>query len=148
MAQVSPRFWERVEKSAGCWLWIGYLDPQHGYGKWNPRSGGSPQHAHRVAYEQLVGPVPEGLHLDHLCRVRRCVNPDHLEPVTPRENNRRGYGFAGVHARKTHCPQGHAYDAANTYLYRGMRMCSTCRKARNEDANRKRSQERAARRSA
>lgn len=87
---------------------------------------------HRIAYELLVGPIPDGLQLDHLCRVRNCVNPDHLEPVTGQENMRRGY-----FGTKTHCPNGHAYDEANTYIFsntRGRhRQCRTCTNQRTRD---------------
>jgi len=84
-----PRFWARVDKAApgGCWIWTGAVEGK-GYGA--PSINGVKRPAHRLAYEDLVGPVPEGLHLDHLCRVRRCVNPAHLEPVTSRENTLRG----------------------------------------------------------
>ena len=83
--------------------------------------------AHRLAYELARGPIPEGLTLDHLCRNRICVNPAHLEPVTMRENIRRG--IKGV--LTTHCPQGHAYDAENTYITEsGWRVCRTCKRER------------------
>lgn len=84
-----PAFWDRVDKDGpgGCWIWTGSVEGK-GYG--HPTIAGKKHPAHRLAYELLVGPVPEGLHLDHLCRVRRCVNPEHLEPVTSRENSLRG----------------------------------------------------------
>lgn len=80
------KFWSNVDKAsaAPCWIWIGYRHPTSGYGRHRNRQ------AHRVVYEKLVGPIPEGLVLDHLCRVRECVNPDHMDPVTDRENLRRG----------------------------------------------------------
>ena len=81
--------------------------------------------AHRFAYELLIGPIPDGLQIDHLCRVPLCVNVAHLEPVTNRVNTVRGK--AGLRQRtKTHCPRGHAYDAANTRLYKGGRYCRAC----------------------
>ncbi len=120
------RFWAKVEKTPTCWLWRAGKD-HLGYGQ--IRRDGSHAKAHRVAYDLLVGPIPDGLELDHLCRVRNCVNPAHLEPVTHAENVRRG--LSGQRQRaKTHCPAGHPYDAENTYVApRGDRGCRACRMA-------------------
>jgi hypothetical protein len=113
-----------------CWKWGRHLNPQ-GYGK----SGG--KLAHRRAYQLAIGPIPGGLVLDHLCRTRRCVNPLHLELVTSAENTRRGdlNGYAKRQLAKTHCPQGHPYDEANTYMHvhaRGRsRRCRICNTTRN-----------------
>lgn len=118
----AERFWPKVDKRGpnGCWLWTGRLF-SNGYGCFMLK--GRSLLAHRVAFE-WQGDIPEGLHLDHLCRVRACVNPAHLEPVTIQENNRR------ASAAKTHCPYGHPYNESNTYVWRGGRYCRTCRHAR------------------
>jgi hypothetical protein len=124
------RFWERVTVTeSGCWLWDGYLTDE-GYGRLGRAL------AHRLAWEWLRGPIPPELTIDHLCRVRRCVNPAHLEPVTMQENGRRGDGFAGRHARQTTCVNGHPFTLENTYNYtqgrwhHGRRMCRACDAAR------------------
>ena len=111
-----------------CWIWTGAKHPD-GYGRIGvgSRTDGSRRSrgAHVVAYELLVGPIPEGLHLDHLCRTPSCVRPDHLEPGTPAENLLRGQGWAARNARKTKCPAGHNYDGR----VGDRRTCSQCRKA-------------------
>lgn len=126
----AQRFWSKVEKTGGCWLWTANKFVG-GYGSFRPTGsrGASPVRAHRWAYEHIVGPIPTGYQIDHLCRVRHCVNPEHLEPVTQAENIRRGIaGFvAGARQRaKTHCPQGHPYDSANTYVLGRRRVCRLC----------------------
>lgn len=121
------RFMAKVDKDApnGCWLWTAALD-DGGYGVFGVTSSCT-RKAHRFAYENLVGPIPAGLQLDHLCRVRNCVNPDHLEPVTPRVNVLRGVGPTAKNAAKTHCIHGHPFDAKNTYTDpRGRRDCRKC----------------------
>lgn len=87
--------------------------------------------AHRVVYEEVVGRIPEGMQLDHLCRVRNCVNPEHLRPVTIKENVLAlgSLSLPRLNLDKTHCPQGHAYDDANTIKWRGERACRACRRA-------------------
>ena len=116
------RFFSKVEKQEdGCWIWQAGKT-SWGYGTFSLNSRSLP--AHRASYEHFVGPIPKGLHVDHLCEVRACVNPAHLEPVTIKENVRRA---SKGHAAKTHCPRGHEYDEANTYLWRGNRVCRTCR---------------------
>lgn len=119
-------FWGKVKKTPTCWLWTGATS-EKGYGHFG--AGGRSRLAHRVAYELIVGVIPEGLTIDHLCRVRNCVNPDHLEPVTGAENTRRGH--AGKHfADRTRCPKGHPYDEQNTrYSKRGTRVCKACQDA-------------------
>jgi hypothetical protein len=136
------RFWRFVEKlDNGCWAWKG-AKSSSGYGKfW---SGTREMVAHRFGYELLVGEIPPGLDLDHLCRVRDCVNPDHLEPVTRQENLRRGNvgGYRdspasapSLNRAKTHCKYGHEFTPENTYVNttkRGTehRQCRTCHRLR------------------
>ena len=122
---IEERFWPKVRKTDGCWLWEG--SKTFGYGKIGPGARAlSPVAAHRVSYELLVGPIPEGMELDHLCRVPACVRPDHLEPVTHTENVLRGIGASAVNARKDHCKRGHPFDAENTLHVSGTRRCRTC----------------------
>lgn len=112
------------EPNSGCWLWSGALDPC-GYGR--IARNGKEQKAHRVSYYLAKGPIPDGLELDHLCRVRACVNPDHLEAVTHKVNAQRGLAGAYL-AERTHCPQGHPYDEENTYLWGPEKRWRKCRK--------------------
>lgn len=126
------RFWSKVDRVADtelCWLWRSSLS-RDGYGRFyvdGRRSTRRRVQAHRFAYEDVVGPIPEGLTLDHLCRMRSCVNPYHLEPVTNRENIQRGV----VIRAPSHCPQGHAYDTANTrFRPDGRRRCAECYRIR------------------
>lgn len=130
---AEERFWQKVDRRGGsdCWPWLGNRVKTHcgmEYGLF--RHGSLVTCAHRFAYRFLVGPIPEGLDLDHLCRNTLCVNPKHLEPVTKAENNYRGNSWSGRNTRKTHCPQGHPYDEANTYLWRGHRICRACSRER------------------
>ena len=130
------RFWAKVDKSGECWLWTGALLQKGGYGAF--RLWPSTVRAHRFSYELAKGSIPEGLELDHLCRVHACVNSDHLEAVTRRENLLRGNGPSGINARKTHCPQGHEYNSENTsYSPAGWRSCRECariKKRTNKDS--------------
>jgi hypothetical protein len=95
---------------------------------------------HRYAYEALVGPIPDGKQIDHLCRNRACCNPEHLEPVTIQENIRRGEGPQAINARKTHCIRGHALSGDNLYLVpkSGRRNCVICRQAASNRADERR----------
>lgn len=121
--ELPGRFKSRVQQRPdGCWEWLGHID-RAGYGGY--KSGGHYWMAHRFAYETLVGPIPEGLEIDHLCRVRACVNPDHLEPVTHTVNIRRRF------TDYTHCVNGHEFTEANTYTRpSGHRDCRICIRAR------------------
>ncbi len=120
------------EPNSGCWLWTGYLD-HDGYGQFTAYAIGRRAvqiRAHRWSYEHFRAPIPEGLQIDHCCRVRCCVNPSHLEPVTCKVNVHRGKGLAVQNIKKTHCPKGHPYDESNT-LHQGKetaRRCRICRR--------------------
>lgn len=127
MLTTEERFWAKVSKTETCWLWQG-KDNGDGYG--TLETEGRRMYAHRYAYELLVGPIPVGLQIDHLCRVRHCVNPDHMETVTNKENTLRGENFIAQQARRTHCPKGHIYDLFNTRWWQGMRFCRTCQNGR------------------
>lgn len=118
---VLARFEAKVEVTPTCWLWAG-ARTTGGYGLL--KVAGRPEYVHRLAYEHHVGPVPAGLQLDHLCRVRHCVNPAHLEAVTGAENTRRGEP-----ARRTHCPHGHAKQIHMRRDRRGKPYCVACSRA-------------------
>ncbi len=130
---LADRFWEKVQKTEGCWYWTASLRG-NGYGQIyigeRPGQSAYIAPAHRVAYELLVGPIPEGLQIDHLCRNPRCVNPSHLEPVTSKENSLRGVSPSAFNSRKARCSRGHVFDGLNTYRYQnGKRGCRTCNAA-------------------
>ncbi len=125
---------------SGCWIWTSLIAP-NGYAVLYDGAKGRKQPAHRIAYEIFVGMVPFGLELDHLCRVRHCVNPEHLEAVTHLENVRRGIaaikkkrgifpkGAGGWQKLNTHCPKGHLYSGENLYVSpKGFRACRECRR--------------------
>ena len=171
LVSIDPaRFWTKVDKSGDCWLWQG----SHGRSGTYAIPNGPIQRttAHRISFVLSGGSIPDGYHLDHLCRTTLCVNPAHLEPVTPAENNRRNrmqtchkghpkpldgdrrecreckseaqrarraaeraanppQPLGAYQLSKTHCPQGHPYDAENTYTTRdGKRMCRECMRTR------------------
>lgn len=125
---LEERFWSKVEKTDACWLWKG-AKTSGGYGQLFKKkiAGRSWKYvAHRLSYEMHIGPIPEGLQLDHLCRVHACVNPAHLEPVTQKENGLRGISIFAENARKTHCSKGHPYSGENLVKRQKGRQCRTC----------------------
>jgi hypothetical protein len=124
---IAPdEFWASVQRRGDidCWPWVGRIDHK-GYGEYRPYFGGREYslRAHRVSYELLVGPIPDGLVIDHLCRVRNCVNPAHLEPVTNQENVRRGFAAE----QRSTCRNGHPYEPGSYRLRSGRwRICRAC----------------------
>lgn len=142
---------DKVEKVGGCWMWRGAIY-RNGYGVFTVKSdkGWTNTLAHRWAYSHLVGPIPDGMDLDHTCHNsdpscpngyeclhRRCVNPAHLEPVTHRVNMLRGNTVASQHAAKTHCVNGHPLTGENLRVRRGVRECIECSRAQARVASRK-----------
>lgn len=127
--RVLDRVLASIEKpEEGCWLFLGSLD-RDGYGTVGVPGLGT-RRVHRIAHAVLIGPIPEGMEIDHLCRVRNCINPSHLEAVTRRVNSLRSESFAAINARKTHCAKGHPYSRENTYLRKGGgRTCRICNDA-------------------
>lgn len=123
--RTAEKFWAYVEKTNNCWLWRGSLNNQ-GYG--NVRWFNKTLKAHRVAYELTYSSIPEGLDLDHLCRTRNCVNPEHLEPVTRQENILRGEGVAAEYLKRTHCKKGHEYAVTGFWVWKNSRarICKIC----------------------
>lgn len=138
---IMDRLKEKFEVTEnGCWNWIASKHPRGGYGMIYYE--GRCQRAHRVAYQVMVGPVPEGLELDHLCHNPSCINPAHLEPVTHQENMMRGHLSNRL---KTHCKFGHPFDEQNTIpINNGRRMCRTCNNERKRQQRAKASAARAA----
>lgn len=124
---MASRFWSKVDTSGACWLWTA-AKTSGGYGTF--KVAGRQVLAHRIMYEWAFGSIPDGLPLDHVCRVRHCVNPRHLEPVTTRENVLRGEGITSRNAVKTHCVAGHEFTVANTYTPPKRPNCRECRKCR------------------
>lgn len=128
-AALTDRFWAKVVQDGDGWIWTGARNSK-GYGQWAVT--GRSRSVHRLAYEAFVGPIPARLVLDHLCRRRTCLNPDHLEPVTDAENSRRsGLVLSSINAAKTHCLRGHPLSGDNLVMKkrgtrRPVRNCREC----------------------
>lgn len=129
MPSIIERMMENVAvEEDGCWEWCGATC---GHGKYGAiRTPDGMKYVHRVSYEAFIGDIPDGMQVDHLCRNRTCVNPEHLEAVSHYENMRRGSAWA-VNKGKTHCPSGHPYSGDNLYINpSGGRECRTCKRLR------------------
>ena len=126
---VEDRFFSKVEEvESGCWEWQAGGNGV-GYGVFHPTREKKVL-SHRWCYEHIIGKIPEGLYLDHLCRNRGCCNPEHLEPVTHRENILRGKNPPADNKVKTHCINGHEFNKENTYVWQGERTCRSCANSR------------------
>ena len=115
------RFYNKVDKTQTCWNWTAGINYK-GYSKFG--YNGKTVYGHRFIYEQIIGPIAQGLQIDHLCRNRKCVNPEHLEAVTLAENLRRQHLEPNSNGMKTNCPKGHEYTRTDS---RGKRVCQTCK---------------------
>jgi hypothetical protein len=133
---LEERFWAKVDRLGDdeCWPWLAAVHGRGGYGVICSGKRGHKVMAHRVAYELLVGPIPEGLVIDHLCENPLCVNPAHMEPVQNGVNVVRGHSPTALNARKTHCLRGHLLDERNTYRPGNHRYCRTCTRLRKRGA--------------
>jgi len=119
------RFWNKVKKSNNCWLWIASVNYK-GYGEFRFKK--KLVKAHRFSYEISKGFIPKDMTIDHLCRNRACVNPEHLECVPMKENVLRGISFSAINSRKTHCKRGHEFTKENTIIRKLGRECRICKK--------------------
>ena len=133
---MSPNTVERIHKrsiinpNTGCWDWQGYLTPR-GYGLFS--LGNKTTQVHRASYEAIVGLIPTGLTIDHLCHNKGCVNPNHMEPVTAKVNVLRGDTITGNNARKVVCIRGHPLSGTNLRIYRGLRVCRACKRLASQE---------------
>ena len=137
LTKTDEFLWARIEPEpmSGCWIWIGDRS-RYGYGRltWQKNKRRTYRHVHQLFYQAFRDPVPDGLELDHLCRLPACCNPWHLQAVTHQENVLRGNSCAAKDSRATHCPQGHPYDTVNTLRRKnGARICRTCSRCRCRD---------------
>lgn len=130
---VMTRILRNVVEVDGCWIWQGATT--NGYGRISDGMG-KVGLTHRIAYEHLVGPIPDGLVIDHLCRNTRCCNPECLQAVPSQVNTLRGIGITAVNAVKTHCIRDHEFTPENTVVRGGRRYCQAC--VRMHNANRRR----------
>lgn len=142
VTSLPGRFWEKVNKTDSCWLWTAYTS-HNGYGRFMYER--KVEAAHRLSYIDRHGEIPDGLEIDHLCRVRHCVNPDHLEAVTRQVNVRRGLvpSIASAqftafnlkrHSERTHCKRGHEFTPENTRVSPTGRECKACKVVRRREA--------------
>ena len=130
---VKERFEKKwcPEPNSGCWIWLGMGHSENGYGLFRFGGRGKCYLAHRISYEFYVGKIPDGLELDHKCENKLCVNPDHLEPVTHKENMLRMYARK---VPKTRCKYGHIFSVENTYVRSdGTRSCICCSRIRGKE---------------
>ncbi len=130
LAALTPlqRFWKQIDTSGECWIWTGKTRPD-GYARIGVDRGHMP--VHRFAYEAFVGPIPDDMHVDHLCRTRACARPDHLEVVTQAENNRRAVAVRKPTEPKAECPHGHPMSGENLAVNTvGKRSCRECARIR------------------
>lgn len=123
MEELKERLLNKIKQENGCWIWTGTRRGNYGA----IRVLGHVESTHRMSYLVFTGPLEEGKHIDHLCRKGLCINPEHLELVTSRENTLRGIGVSAINAVKTHCKRGHPFDDANTIAHPKGRNCRTCR---------------------